>query len=66
MRAGAAVTRRRAHSSPSGPSSLIGQLRPAADRVLWYHTVLDWIEQWVKPDRAEFNRQLTAASTSGH
>jgi dipeptidyl aminopeptidase/acylaminoacyl peptidase len=39
-------------------------LKPA-DSVLWYHTVLDWIEQWVKPDRAEFNRQLTAASASG-
>jgi hypothetical protein len=39
-------------------------LKPA-DRVLWYHTVLGWIDQWVKPDRAEFQRRLTAASTSG-
>jgi hypothetical protein len=29
-------------------------LKPA-DSVLWYHTVLDWIDQWVKPDRAEFS-----------
>jgi dipeptidyl aminopeptidase/acylaminoacyl peptidase len=33
-----------------------------ADRVLWYHTVLDWIDQWVKPDRAEYQRQLNAAA----
>jgi dipeptidyl aminopeptidase/acylaminoacyl peptidase len=39
-------------------------LKPA-DRVLWCHTVLDWIDQWMKPDRAEYQRQLTAASTSG-
>ena len=39
-------------------------LKPA-DSVLWYHTVLGWIDQWVKPDRAEFQRQLTAASSSG-
>jgi dipeptidyl aminopeptidase/acylaminoacyl peptidase len=36
-------------------------LKPA-DSVLWYHTVLDWIDQWVKPDRAEYQRQITAAS----
>jgi hypothetical protein len=39
-------------------------LKPA-DSVLWYHTVLDWFDQWVKPDRAEFQRLLTEASTSG-
>jgi len=39
-------------------------LKPA-DSVLWYHTVLDWIDQWVKPDRAQFQRQLTGASVSG-
>ncbi len=39
-------------------------LKPA-DSVLWYHTVLDWIDQWVKPDRAEYRRQLTAAESSG-
>ena len=39
-------------------------LKPA-DSVLWYHTVLEWIGQWVKPDRAEFQRQVGAGSTSG-
>jgi dipeptidyl aminopeptidase/acylaminoacyl peptidase len=39
-------------------------LKPA-DSVLWYHTVLGWIDQWVKPDRAEYQRQLTATATSG-
>jgi dipeptidyl aminopeptidase/acylaminoacyl peptidase len=38
-------------------------LKPA-DSVLWYHTVLGWIDQWVKPDRAEYQRQLTATVTS--
>jgi dipeptidyl aminopeptidase/acylaminoacyl peptidase len=36
-------------------------LKPA-DSVLWYHTVLGWIDQWVKPDRAEYQRQLNAAT----
>jgi dipeptidyl aminopeptidase/acylaminoacyl peptidase len=39
-------------------------LKPA-DSVLWYHTVLGWIDQWVKPDRAEYRRQLTAAASHG-
>ncbi len=38
-------------------------LKPA-DSVLWYHTVLGWIDQWVKPDRAEYQRQLTRAAPS--
>ncbi|MGH9495307.1 MAG: prolyl oligopeptidase family serine peptidase [Candidatus Sulfotelmatobacter sp.] len=36
-------------------------LKPAND-ILWYHTVLDWLDQWVKPDRAEYGKQLKAAS----
>ncbi|HXU21550.1 MAG TPA: S9 family peptidase [Verrucomicrobiae bacterium] len=36
-------------------------LKPAND-ILWYHTVLDWLDQWVKPDRAEYEKQLKAAS----
>jgi dipeptidyl aminopeptidase/acylaminoacyl peptidase len=36
-------------------------LKPADD-ILWYHTVLDWLDQWVKPDRAEYQKQLKAAS----
>jgi dipeptidyl aminopeptidase/acylaminoacyl peptidase len=39
-------------------------LKPA-DSVLWYHTVLDWLDQWVKPDRADYQRQLAAASAAG-
>jgi dipeptidyl aminopeptidase/acylaminoacyl peptidase len=39
-------------------------LKPA-DSILWYHTVLDWIDQWVKPDRAEYQQQLAAASMPG-
>jgi hypothetical protein len=27
-------------------------LKPA-DSIPWYHMVLGWIDQWVKPDRAE-------------
>ncbi|HYM43644.1 MAG TPA: S9 family peptidase [Steroidobacteraceae bacterium] len=38
-------------------------LKPA-DSVLWYHTVLGWLDQWVKPDRAEYQRQLTTATAS--
>jgi len=36
-------------------------LKPA-DSILWYHTVLDWLDQWVKPDRAEYQNQLQEAS----
>lgn len=39
-------------------------LKPA-DSVLWYHAVLGWIDQWVKPDRAEYRRELVAAEKSG-
>jgi dipeptidyl aminopeptidase/acylaminoacyl peptidase len=37
-------------------------LKPA-DSVLWYHTVLDWIEQWMKPDSEEYRRLLTRTAT---
>jgi dipeptidyl aminopeptidase/acylaminoacyl peptidase len=37
-------------------------LKPA-DSVLWYHTVLGWIDQWVKPDRAEYQRQIAETAT---
>jgi dipeptidyl aminopeptidase/acylaminoacyl peptidase len=39
-------------------------LKPA-DSILWYHTVIGWIDQWVRPDRAEYQRLLTAASHAG-
>jgi dipeptidyl aminopeptidase/acylaminoacyl peptidase len=28
-------------------------LKPA-NSILWYHTVLDWLAQWVKPDQAQY------------
>ncbi len=37
-------------------------LKPADD-ILWYHTVLDWLDQWVKPDRAEYEKRLKTASS---
>lgn len=36
-------------------------LKPA-DSVLWYHTVLDWIDQWTKPTRAEYQQLLETSS----
>jgi dipeptidyl aminopeptidase/acylaminoacyl peptidase len=30
-------------------------LKPA-NSILWYHTVLDWLEQWVKPDQADYEK----------
>ncbi len=35
-------------------------LKPA-DSILWYHTVLDWLDEWVKPDRAEYQKRLQQA-----
>ena|ERR1700744_5280883 len=35
-------------------------LKPA-DSVLWYHTVLEWLDQWVKPDKADYRRMLDTA-----
>jgi dipeptidyl aminopeptidase/acylaminoacyl peptidase len=32
-------------------------LKPA-DNILWYHTVLDWLDQWVKPNSAEYKKML--------
>lgn len=36
-------------------------LKPG-DNILWYHTVLDWLDQWVKPDRADYEKLLHDAS----
>jgi dipeptidyl aminopeptidase/acylaminoacyl peptidase len=36
-------------------------LKPG-DSILWYHTVLDWLDQWVKPDSAEYQKLLQEAS----
>ena len=35
-------------------------LKPA-DNIAWYHNVLDWLDQRVKPDRAEYQKQLAVA-----
>ena len=35
-------------------------LKPV-DNILCYHIVLDWLDQWVKPDRAEYQKGLRAA-----
>jgi dipeptidyl aminopeptidase/acylaminoacyl peptidase len=39
-------------------------LKPA-DSILWYHTVLDWLDEWVKPDGAEYNKRLQTARPIG-
>ena len=36
-------------------------LKPA-DNILWYHTVLEWLDHWVKPDTADYQKQLQTAS----
>jgi dipeptidyl aminopeptidase/acylaminoacyl peptidase len=38
-------------------------LKPA-DSILWYHTVLDWLDDWVKPDQAEYKKRLQQAATA--
>jgi dipeptidyl aminopeptidase/acylaminoacyl peptidase len=35
-------------------------LKPG-DNILWYHQVLDWLNQWVKPELADY-RKLTSTS----
>jgi dipeptidyl aminopeptidase/acylaminoacyl peptidase len=35
-------------------------LKPA-DNILWYHTVLDWLDEWVKPDTAAYRQKLASA-----
>jgi dipeptidyl aminopeptidase/acylaminoacyl peptidase len=36
-------------------------LKPG-DSIFWYHNVLDWLNEWVKPDRADYEKQLQASS----
>jgi dipeptidyl aminopeptidase/acylaminoacyl peptidase len=36
-------------------------LKPA-DSIFWYHHVLDWLDEWVKPDRADYEKHLQASS----
>jgi len=35
-------------------------LKPG-DNILWYHEVLGWLDQWVKPDPADYSRKLSSA-----
>jgi len=34
-------------------------LKPA-DSIFWYHNVLDWLDQWVKPERADYEKLVRA------
>jgi dipeptidyl aminopeptidase/acylaminoacyl peptidase len=36
-------------------------LKPG-DSIFWYHNVLDWLNEWTKPDRAEYEKLLQAGS----
>jgi dipeptidyl aminopeptidase/acylaminoacyl peptidase len=36
-------------------------LKPA-DSIFWYHSVLDWLDTWVKPERAEYEKLVRASS----
>jgi dipeptidyl aminopeptidase/acylaminoacyl peptidase len=36
-------------------------LKPG-DSIFWYHNVLDWLNEWIKPDRADYEKQLQASS----
>jgi dipeptidyl aminopeptidase/acylaminoacyl peptidase len=38
-------------------------LKPA-DSIFWYHNVLDWLDEWVKPDRDAYEKLLHASSGS--
>jgi dipeptidyl aminopeptidase/acylaminoacyl peptidase len=40
-------------------------LKPA-NNIFWYHNVLEWLDQWVKPDHAEYEKlvQRTSDDTS--
>ena len=39
-------------------------VRKPADNILWYHTVLDWLNQWVKPDQAEYEKMMKLNSSA--
>lgn len=32
-------------------------LKPA-DNIFWYHNVLDWLDEWVKPERSDYEKRL--------
>ena len=40
-------------------------LKPA-DNILWYHTVLAWLDEWVKPDRADYETRMRGGTSALH
>jgi dipeptidyl aminopeptidase/acylaminoacyl peptidase len=36
-------------------------LKPG-DNILWYHSGLDWLDEWVKPERADYQRKLSSGT----
>jgi dipeptidyl aminopeptidase/acylaminoacyl peptidase len=36
-------------------------LKPA-DSIFWYHNVLNWLDEWVKPERTDYEKRLRASS----
>lgn len=36
-------------------------LKPA-DSIFWYHNVLDWLNEWLSPDRAEYEKHVQASA----
>jgi dipeptidyl aminopeptidase/acylaminoacyl peptidase len=38
-------------------------LKPG-DSIFWYHNVLDWLNEWTKPDRADYEKQLQESSSA--
>jgi len=36
-------------------------LKPA-NSIFWYHNVLDWLDEWVKPDHAGYEKHFQASS----
>jgi hypothetical protein len=51
--------------TPAKPSDIPPSEFKPADSILWYHTVLGWIDQWVKPTPAEYEKQLSSGVLSG-
>jgi dipeptidyl aminopeptidase/acylaminoacyl peptidase len=38
-------------------------LKPA-DSIFWYHSVLEWLDEWVKPDASDYRRRLQPTRTT--
>jgi dipeptidyl aminopeptidase/acylaminoacyl peptidase len=38
-------------------------LKPA-DSIFWYHSVLEWLDEWVKPDASDYRRRLQSTRTT--